>query len=75
MKRLDCHDWIGLVGTVLAVAGVVLNNYRLALCFVLFLGSNTLALLVHRRDKRPTMVLRDLIFLALAIQGLYLWTR
>lgn len=67
--------------TVIAVAGVVLCNRRRRECFLLWMVSNTGSLLLHllaALGRTPGMwglVLRDAIFLALAVEGWILWTR
>jgi nicotinamide riboside transporter PnuC len=68
-------ELIGSIATVIAVAGVILNNYRRREGFLLFLVSNTLALTVHAAVGVWSMVARDAIFFVLAIHGWMKWTR
>lgn len=68
-------DRIGWIATVLAVAGVVLNNFRLWPCFLLWIASNGLSAWIHYRTAMRSLMVRDLIFLALAVLGLWQWTR
>ena len=64
---------IGIIVTVVAVAGVVLNNRRCRWCFVLWMVSNILSASIHCSIGPWSLVVRDLIFLVLAIEGYFLW--
>lgn len=67
-------ELLGFISTVLSVAGVLLNNYRLWPCFVLWLFSNALCAWIHYKKRVWSLLVRDIIFLGLAVQGLILWT-
>ncbi len=69
-KRLEI---LGTIATVIAVAGVVANNYRLTVCFVAWLFSNGLTAYLHLRKRMWSLMVRDLIFVGLAVHGLILW--
>jgi len=69
--------WMEIVGwaaTVIAVAGVVLNNHRRRACFVVWMFSNAGSAAIHLTAGIWALLARDLIFFALAIQGLWLWS-
>jgi len=66
---------IGWVVTAVAIAGVVLNNRRRRACFVLWMVSNALTAMLHVHAGLYALAVRDLIFLALAVQGWVLWGR
>ena len=68
-------ETIGAAITVLAVSGVVLNNRRHRACFALWLVSNAASAAVHIAAGMYSLAARDLIFFALCIHGLILWTR
>lgn len=70
-------EYLGWFATSLAVAGVVLNNYRLWPCFLFWTASNAISAMIHanRVTGVRSLLVRDLIFLALALVGLYQWTR
>jgi nicotinamide riboside transporter PnuC len=72
MLLLNC---VGCVGTVVALAGVWLNNKRRRSCFLLWLLSNSLALAVHLGTGIWPMAVRDVAFLALAMHGWRSWSR
>jgi len=72
---------IGIIITIVAVVGVVLNARRLRACFYWWIVSNSgslgvhvYAAIVHDQEYWP-MVLRDAIFLGLAFYGLACWKR
>lgn len=67
---LPVLEWVAMA---LAVAGVVFNNFKLAWCFPLWLVSNTLSAFIHATDRRWGLWTRDLIFIALALWGWWLW--
>ena len=66
-------ELIGWLATVVAVAGVYLNNRRRRACFVLWLISNAMTLAVHFYVGMWSLAVRDLAFLMLAIHGWWLW--
>jgi hypothetical protein len=68
-------EWLGWFATVIAVAGVVLNNFRLWPCFLFWMTSNGISAWIHRRTAVRSLMVRDLIFFALACVGLWQWTR
>ena len=68
-------ETIGLLATVIAVAGVVLNNHRLRLCFSFWLVSNSLTLFVHLAVGVWSLAARDAVFLILAVDGLRRWRK
>lgn len=64
---------IGAVSAVLAVGGVLLNNRKYRCCFVLWMISNFLSALIHSQTGPVSLVIRDVIFLVLAVEGYWLW--
>ncbi len=64
---------IGIIATIVAVGGVVLNNRKYRWCFVLWMVSNSLSCLIHLQTGPWSLVGRDLIFLVLAVEGYYRW--
>lgn len=66
---------VGGVVAVLATTGVVLNNRRMRACFYLWMVSNALSAGLHAHAGLIAMVIRDLVFLILAIEGAYKWRK
>jgi nicotinamide riboside transporter PnuC len=64
---------VSLLACIIAVAGVVLNNRKMRLCFPLWVASNLLSLAVHLYSWLFGMVLRDIVFIILAVEGWILW--
>lgn len=67
------YDLGQFVITTVAVTGVILNNHRLRLCFVLWIFSNAATSLYHLEAGQWGLLARDLIFLILALHGWYKW--
>ena len=67
-------ELIGTIAGIVAVTGVVLNNYRLRACFLLWLASNTLSMGIHIHADLWSLAGRDMVFLALACHGWWVWT-
>lgn len=63
----------GLVVTIVAVWGVLLNNRLRRSCFILWLMSNGLSALIHAGAGMWSLALRDAIFFGLCIEGLWKW--
>ena len=59
--------------TVLAVAGVLLNNRRRRGCFVVWMFSNSASLVVHLAAGLYVLALRDALFFVLAVEGWRKW--
>jgi nicotinamide riboside transporter PnuC len=64
---------IGIIATILAITGVILNNRRLRVCFILWLVSNSLTLVIHAQTDVWSLVARDAVFLVLAVEGWIRW--
>lgn len=72
---LPLNEIIGIITTILAVIGVVVNNRRLRVCFLFWLVSNALSGLIHAQASIWSLVARDAIFFVLAIDGWIRWGR
>ena len=68
-------ETVGIFATVLAVAGVWLNNRQRIACFRFWMVSNTLSLIIHVATGIWTLAIRDAIFVYLAFEGIKLWKR
>lgn len=66
-------ELVGIVATVLAILGVVLNNRRLRNCFLLWLLSNSMTAAIHAYAGIWSLFARDVVFLILAVEGWYKW--
>jgi len=66
-------ELIGSIATVLAIIGVVGNNRRLRWCFLLWMVSNSLTLVIHAQTGVWSLVVRDAVFLVLAVEGWHRW--
>ena len=66
---------VGTIITVIAVAGVILNNRMRRECFILWLISNLVSALIHISVGVWSLAARDLIFFVLAIDGFIRWGR
>ncbi len=66
-------ELIGTIATILAIAGVVLNNRRLRVCFIIWFVSNAISLAIHAQVGVWSLTARDAIFLILAVEGWIKW--
>lgn len=66
-------EWVGWLTMVLAVAGCVLLNRKKRYCFLLWMVSNLLSAGLHVGGGMWPLVVRDVIFFALAIEGWFRW--
>jgi len=72
---------IGWIASAGAIAGVVLNNYRVRLCFIVWLCTNAISAALHVRGylmgdgAMLSLAARDLIFMLLAVHGWRAWGR
>jgi nicotinamide riboside transporter PnuC len=64
---------LGTISTVLAITGVVLNNYLDSRCFYVWLVSNTISAWIHIEAGIWSLAARDVIFIGLAFHGLRKW--
>ena len=60
---------------IIAVAGVVLNNYMNRWCFCLWFVSNSISAGLHVYAGMYSLAGRDIVFIGLAAHGLYKWGR
>ncbi|RKY05404.1 MAG: hypothetical protein DRP56_08990 [Planctomycetota bacterium] len=68
-------ELVGAISGMLAVIGVVFNNYRIRACFIIWLVSNTLSAGLHAQAGMWSLFGRDMIFLGLAFHGWNTWGR
>ena len=74
----ECIGWLATIG---AIVGVVLNNYRLKACFLVWLCTNSISAVLHVRGyalgdgAMLSLAARDLIFMLLAVHGWWAWGR
>ena len=68
-------ELIGSIATVLAIAGVLANNRRKRVCFAIWVISNSLTLVIHAQTGVWSLVVRDAVFLILAVEGWFKWGR
>ena len=66
---------VGILATVIAVVGVMLNNRKSSWCFSLWMISNAITLSIHVSAGIWSLAARDLVFLILAVDGLKRWTK
>lgn len=69
----------GIISGLLAVVGVLLNNRMMESCFYVWTVSNFMSLVMHWHARKSgakgmvPMMLRDVVFMILAIEGLLKW--
>lgn len=68
-------EFLGVLCTVIAVLGVWFNNRKMDLCFYFWFISNTLSGVIHLESHLWAMLVRDIIFFALACHGLWSWRK
>ena len=66
-------ELIGTIATILAIAGVICNNRRLRVCFLIWFVSNAISLAIHAQVGVWSLTARDAIFLILAVEGWIKW--
>ena len=66
---------VGTVVLILGASGVLLNNRRLRMCFILWMVSNALSAGIHAYVELWSLMARDVVFLVLAIEGWVKWSR
>ena len=73
------YEIIGWLASAGAVAGVVLNNYRLRWCFAVWLCTNAVSGFLHLRGyalgdgAMLSLAARDAVFMLLAVHGWCKW--
>jgi len=75
LVRYRWCEALGWIALSLSVAGVLLNNAKLWPCFALWILSNGISAYIHHQIGPRSLLIRDLVFLALAVVGLWQWTR
>ena len=65
----------GILATILAIVGVVFNNRKLTICFYFWIVSNAITAAIHFDAGIYRLLIRDLVFFVLAIEGLFRWRK
>jgi len=68
-------EFIGIISGILAIIGVLANNRRLRWCFIVWIVSNAMSLVIHFDAGIWSLVVRDAVFLILAVEGWFKWGR
>ena len=68
-------EYMGIISGILAVIGVIANNRRLRWCFPIWMVSNAMSLAIHVDAWIWSLVVRDAVFLILAVEGWFKWGR
>ena len=68
-------EYIGIISGILAIIGVLANNRRLRWCFIVWMVSNAMSLVIHFDAGIWSLVVRDAVFLILAVEGWFKWGR
>jgi len=68
-------ELIGTVAGVLAIAGVLCNNRKWIACFPLWIVSNALSAAIHYQTGLTALLVRDGVFLVLAVAGWRRWRK
>jgi nicotinamide riboside transporter PnuC len=68
------YELLGILATVIAVLGVLLNNGRVIWCFPVWGISNTITLYLHLNKRMFSLAARDFVFILLALQGWWMWS-
>lgn len=66
-------ELLGAIVTVLAIIGVLCNNRKMSVCFKIWLVSNSISAVIHWQAGIYTLVIRDLVFMLLAVEGMRKW--
>lgn len=66
---------IGIISSVMAIAGVVLNNRMRIECFYLWWVSNAIFVGIHVHAGIWSLAGRDVVFLVLAVHGWHCWKK
>ena len=69
------NEIFGTIATILAVTGVLFNNRKMIACFYLWFASNLITAWLHAGVGLWSLLVRDLMFLALVIEGFWKWQR
>jgi len=64
-----------MIGTILAVAGVVLNNRLNIACFSVWIVSNLIFAVIHIKTGLWSIAVRDVVFIFLAVEGWRQWSK
>lgn len=64
---------IGTIALILGVLGVLLNNRKLRICFIVWMVSNALSAGIHAYVGPWSLAARDMVFFCLSIEGWIKW--
>lgn len=70
---IPINEILGTLALILGVTGCLLNNRKLRICFIVWLISNALNGIVHVRVDVWSLLVRDVVFSILVIEGYVKW--
>lgn len=69
------NELLGTISMALAVTGVLLNNRKMISCFYVWIVSNFVSAYLHFDSGIYSLLIRDLVFLVLACEGIMKWRK
>lgn len=70
---MPTNEILGTLALILGVTGCLLNNRKLRIFFIIWLISNVLNGIVHVRVDVWSLLIRDVVFSILVIEGWIRW--
>jgi len=68
-------ETIGVIALLLGVTGVILNNRKFRICFIVWFVGTMLTASIHASAGIWSLFGKDLIFLVLSVEGWYRWKK
>lgn len=72
---LPVVEIVGIVVLIMGVTGVLLNNRKFRICFIVWMISNALSGGIHAYEGIWSLMARDAAFFVLSIEGWIKWGR
>jgi len=66
---------IGLISLGFALAGSILNNRRMIICFPIWMISNVIYFGMHFSSWQLSLALKDVVFFCICIEGYFRWRK
>lgn len=72
---MNWFEILGLISLCFALAGSILNNRKMIICFPIWIISNIIYFGMHLQIGSWSLALKDVVFFGICVEGYFRWRK